>query len=111
MKVELSDIKIQTQGFEINNSFFPKKDITEIKTLNIEARFINEENASQHIVLDKFAQTGIFSTPKFYVVTHITLLDNIVEVMISKRPVYYGSNQYYADKKKAEEFESLLMKT
>lgn len=108
MKVELSDIKIGTQGFEIDQKFFSKQNIIKIQILNIEAQFINKENASQHIVLDKFAQTGIFSTPKFYVVVHIILLDDVVEIMISNRPVYYGSNQYYADKKKAEELESLL---
>ncbi|MDD7280665.1 hypothetical protein [Floccifex sp.] len=89
--------------FEINNIIYSKADIQSIKQLNIEAQFINDDHECQHIVLDQFAQTGIFTNPKFYIVLIIKINNCDYKIMISKKPVYYGSNQYISDKKEVED--------
>lgn len=79
------------------------KKIKKLDIVNIEAQFIKNKNLYDHTVLDAFAQTGIFLTPKFYIVLKIeTIDDEILTFIISKTPVTFGSNQYKKDKESAQ---------
>lgn len=97
-----TDMVFKHNGFEIDGASFLKKDIKSVKVLNIESQFINSENRYEHIVLDDFIQTGVFTTPKFYIVLRIETNKDILTVSISDKPVHYHSNQYLRDKKEAE---------
>lgn len=103
------DIVYKNNGFEINSNIYLGKNIKEVKILNIEAQFINDKNSDKHLVLDQYTQTGIFTTPKFYLAISVKINSQKVLIIVSKSPVYFGSDQYYSDKKESEEIKSKLV--
>ncbi len=103
MNIHIDNIIINQTSIIIDNHSYNKKDIKNIMILNIEEQFINSPTALEHIVLDAWAQTGIFTTPKFYICIKIEIADTMHLLRISKKAVSFGSKQYEVDKQNANQ--------